>query len=143
MSRPKLTEAQSQPLLALLDLQRTGGVELEFLCTDAGAIAPESTAFGAPAGGGPPVQASQKTVRIQPDMGYAAGLTESRSVSSTANLALSLTQAAIDYGARMRKPVVVRGILDVSDAWKQDLRAALIAFVFSVLTSVVANMLMR
>lgn len=52
-----------------------------------------------------------------------------------------LCQEALDYESRMRKPWLVRNLLDVMDAWATDLRALIVAVVAAVLTTIVLNWL--
>jgi len=122
MSKPRLTTAQSEPLLAIVDYQRAKGKELAFTHYE-GRVQASRTVSGDPI---PAIQAlvaevSQMVFAVWRERGYVVPV-ESVGVSGTTIRDFVLTQEALDYVERMRKPKLIRGFLDMLDSWKSDLR---------------------
>jgi hypothetical protein len=141
MSKPGLTTAQSEPLLAIADYQRAKGKELAFTHY-AGRIQASRTVSGDPiaATQASIAEVSQMVFAVWYERGYVVPV-ESASGSGTTTRDFVLTQEALDYVERMRKPKLIRGFLDMLDDWKSDLRTAILAMVFTIITNVALNLL--
>ncbi len=137
MSKPRLTTAQSELLLVIVDYQRAKGKELTFTHCE-GRIQASGAVSGDPiaATEASIVEASQMVFTVWRERGYVVPV-ESVDWSGTTIRDFVLTQEALDYVERMRKPKWIRGFLDMLDNWKSDLRTAILAMVFTIITSVV------
>jgi hypothetical protein len=141
MRQPRLTPAQSEPLLAMVDHQRARGEEITFnhyqdriLASGAASADPSAAPQASIA------DVSQMVFAVWRERGYVVPV-ESAGALGTTVRDFILTQEALDYADRMRKPRLVRGCLDMLDDWKSDLRTAVLAMVFTILTNVVLNLL--
>jgi hypothetical protein len=141
MSKPRLTTAQSEPLLTIVDYQRVKGKELAFTHYE-GRIQASRTISGDPVAvtQAPIAEVSQMVFAVWRERGYVIPV-ESAGVSGTTIRDFVLTQEALDYVERMRKPKLIRGFLDMLDNWKSDLRTAILAMVFTIVTNIVLNLL--
>jgi hypothetical protein len=141
MRQPRLTSAQSQALLAIVDYQRVRGREITFNHYQDRIHASGAASAGSSAAPQASIaDVSQMVFAVWRERGYVVPI-ESADVHGTTVRDFVLTQEALDYAERMRKPRLVRGCLDMLDDWKSDLRTAVLATVFTILTNVVLNLL--
>jgi hypothetical protein len=139
MARIRLTDAQSSPLFVLVDYQLSQRKDLVFVHSD-GVVRSSVTVEGLPLKDPekPGVAIPQIVFEVWRDRDLVATV-ESRGVSGTTIHDFTLTREALDFASRARKPRIARAVLDAMDDWRSDLRTAVLAMIFSILTNAVLN----
>jgi hypothetical protein len=140
MSKPRLTTAQSELLLAIVDYQRAEGRELAFTHYEGRIQASRTVSGDSIATQEPFPEVSPMIFAVWHERDFVVPV-ESTSGLGTTTRDFVLTQEALDYADRIRKPRLVRDFLDMFDTWQSDLRTAIVAMVFTIVTNVVMNWL--
>ena len=145
MRLPKLTQDQTKPLVELVDHQTQHGKPVLFRVSHDRAHT-SSEVKGA--GGKTAVQACVELVELWAASGYVylrqfdTGLSFKQYAVSSHTWSFLLTQKALDYCQRLRKPRYMRAIFNAWDDLRPDLRSALVAAVFSILVSTATTVLL-
>jgi hypothetical protein len=137
MGGPKLTTAQSAPLLNVVEYQRAKGEELVFTHSGDRILASRTESGKDVALSETPIaEVSQPIFVVWQERDCVVPI-ESAVASGPTIRDFVLTQEALDYANRMRKPRLVRWFLGILDDWRSDLRTALLAMAFTIITTVI------
>ena len=130
MSNSKLTQEQSKPLLDLVSYQIKSGKELKFVHFDGRIIYQDKYIMELPL----------IIFKVWCDREFVIS-NQSIGVSSSVVNEFVLTKESLLFEKRMRLSKWKRELLEVLDSWKSDLRTAIIAMIFSILTTILLRLL--
>ena len=143
LGKPKLTEAQRDPLFRLVEFQRDLGRAIVYGQRGGDSVDIRSVGYVEEHGlwGPSIVSVPCEYIRCWQERGFVT-LGE-RSVGgagpSEPFASLILNSDAIEYEERMSKAWLVRIVLDWLDDWGKDLRTGVVAFVVALLTALALN----